>query len=106
MQKSGEFLSREFINGTNIGWTVFNTFWGQYNRLLVGDSNWIENLPDSVRADLANQVSYILRVSITLNSSPSITTHNHTITYSFIKVGSEKVIYSKSYPLILTFQLP
>jgi hypothetical protein len=99
-------LANEFFCGSDAGWKIFNTYWSQLNRLLIGDANWIQKLPNSIRSDLSNPTTYILRVSVVLDNNPSLTEYIHSIQYDFVEVGTEKVIFSRSYPLITNYQLP
>ncbi|MBU0754118.1 MAG: hypothetical protein KJ645_03195 [Planctomycetes bacterium] len=104
-EKSAAVLADEFRRGTPAGWTILHAFWAQYNRLLVGDSDWIQNLPESVRADLSHPLRYVVRVGVSLESSPDLATHIHRIHFALIEVGKEKAVFSGSYPLVLTFPL-
>lgn|GEM_PF-2036315 len=99
-------LARQFKNGTAAGWTALHAFWGQVNRLLIGDASWIQDLPDSIRADLSHPLTYVLRVSVWLDATPDAATAVHEITFDFVEVGKERTLFSKSYPLVLTFPLP
>ncbi len=99
-------LARQFKNGTRAGWTALHAFWGQANRLLIGDASWIQELPESFRADLSHPLTYVLRVSVWLDSAPDAATFVHEITFEFVEVGKERTVFSKSYPLVLTFPLP
>jgi len=99
-------LARQFKNGTRAGWTALHAFWAQVNRLLIGDASWIQELPESFRADLSHPLTYVLRVSVWLKSTPDAATHVHEITFEFVEVGKERTLFSKSYPLVLTFPLP
>ena len=103
--RSGEVLADEFRKGTPAGWTILHAFWGQYNRLIIGDDAWIQNLPESVRADLAHPLRYIVRVGVTLESSPNMATHVHRLQLALVEVGKEKVVFTGYYPLILSYPL-
>ena len=101
-----DVLAGEFYRGTREGWTAFHAYWDQFNRLLIGDTAWIQALPDSVRADLSHPVKYVLRVSLSLDESPNLTTFRHTIVYDLLEVGKERLVVQSSSPLILTYALP
>lgn len=101
-----EVLAREMRNGTTPGWTILHAFFGQYNRLLVGDDEWIQSLPESVRADLSHPLSYVLRVRARETSAPDPVTHVHAIAFELIAVGGEEVVLAKDYEVTLTFRLP
>ncbi|MHC4944489.1 MAG: hypothetical protein ACYTG7_15845 [Planctomycetota bacterium] len=103
--RSGEVLADEFRKGTHAGWTILHAFWGQYNRLIIGDDAWIQNLPESVRADLSHPLRYIVRVGVTLESSPNMATFVHRLQLSLVEVGKEKVVFTGYYPLVLSYPL-
>jgi hypothetical protein len=103
---SGDILSREFRNGTQAGWTILHAFWGQFNRLLIGDDSWIQNLPESVRADLSHPLGYVIRAGVSLDSSPNRITHVHSLHLDLVEVGSERTVFSGSYPVVLSYPLP
>lgn len=104
--QSEAILAREFRNGTRAGWTILHAFWSQYNRLLIGDDDWIQSLPDSVRADLSHPLRYVVRVGISLESNPNVTTFVHRITMALVEVGKERTLLSEHYPLVLSYSLP
>lgn len=101
-----DVLSKEFMSGTAAGWTVLNAFWSQFNRLLIGDDAWIQNLPDSVRADLSHPLTYVVRAGVTLETAPDVTTYVHRLTLDLVEVGKEQCVFSGSYPLVLSYYLP
>ncbi|MFH1999868.1 MAG: hypothetical protein ABIK28_09315 [Planctomycetota bacterium] len=103
--RSGELLATELRRGTAAGWTILHTFWGQFNRLLIGDDRWIQNLPESVRADLSHPLRYVVRISVALESSPNMTTYIHRIGFELVEVGKERTVFSNSYPLVLSYPL-
>jgi hypothetical protein len=103
--QAGEVLASEFLKGTRAGWTAIHAFWGQYNRLLIGDSAWIQNLPESVRADLSHPLAYLVRVEVDLESQPNMTTFVHRLHLSLVEVGKEKSRFSATFPLVLTHSL-
>jgi hypothetical protein len=103
--RSGEVLSDEFRKGTPAGWTILHAFWGQYNRLIIGDDAWIQNLPESIRADLSHPLRYVVKVGVTLESSPNMATHVHRLQLALVEVGKEKVVFTGYYPLVLSYPL-
>jgi hypothetical protein len=104
--RSGEVLSREWRNGTAAGWTALHAFWGQFNRLLIGDDAWIQGLPDSVRADLAHPLTYVIRIGVSMDASPDAATFVHTLSLELVEVGKERAVHAARYPLILSYALP
>ncbi|MEW6745723.1 MAG: hypothetical protein AB1486_23485 [Planctomycetota bacterium] len=101
-----EILARELHNGTPAGWTALHAYWAQVNRLLIGGDEWIQALPDSIRADLTHPLRYVLRVSAPLDSNPDVTTFVHGLTFELVEVGKERSVQASTYPLILTYPLP
>ncbi|MHC4469542.1 MAG: hypothetical protein ACYS99_01135 [Planctomycetota bacterium] len=102
----GEVLAREWTNGTKAGWTAFHAYWAQFNRLAIGDKTWIDGLPDSVRSDLSNPLTYVLVVNVHLDERRDATTYLHTLSLQLVEVGSERSLSSEDYPLELTYPLP
>jgi hypothetical protein len=102
---TGEVCAREFQQGTREGWTILHAFWSQYNRLLIGDDTWIQNLPESVRADLSQPLRYVVRVGVTMNSNPTLTLFIHQLTFELVEVGRERNMIAQTYPLVLSYSL-
>lgn len=98
-------LASEFRNGTSTGWTVFHAFWSQYHRLSIGNNAWVQNLPESVRADLSSPLKYVLRVSVFPEDNPNLTTYVHKVCFDLVEVGRERVIFSQDYPVTLEYSL-
>lgn len=102
---TGEICATEFRQGTREGWTILHAFWSQYNRLLIGDDTWIQNLPESVRADLSQPLKYVVRVSVSMNTNPTLTMYIHQLTLEIVEVGKERNVIAQTYPLVLTYSL-
>ena len=102
---AAETLARAFLLGTPEGWTAFHALWGQYNRLLIGDDAWIQNLPDSIRADLSHPLSYLVRAEVVLTDNPDAVTFRHDLILSIVEVGKERTRFTGRYPLTLTHAL-
>ena len=101
-----EALALACRNGTSLGWTSLHAFWGQYNRLLIGDNAWIQNLPESVRADLAHPLRYVVRATVRLTDNPDAVTYVHDLQLDLVEVGKERTIFSGNFPLTLSYPLP
>lgn len=105
-RESAALLASEFRRGTHEGWVAFHTFWKQFNRLAVGDRTWIDRLPDSIRADLAHKLEFILRVDVSLDENPSTTEYRHSLSLQFVEVGSERSLHAATYPITVTYSIP
>lgn len=101
----GADLAGEFQRGTRVGWTAIHTYWRQLNRLLVGDNDWIQSLPHSYRADLSVQLDYLVRVEVGPPMARDVATHEHSLVFSLVAVGSEDVLCVERSPLVLTYPL-
>ena len=102
-KRTGEVCASAFRQGTREGWTILHAFWSQYNRLLIGDDTWIQNLPESVRADLSQPLKYVVRVDVSMNSNPTLTMFIHQLTFELVEVGKERNVIAQTYPLVLTY---
>lgn len=102
----GAVLAREFRNGTELGWTALHAYWAQLNRLLIGDATWIQGLPESLRADLAHPLRYVVRVTAPLESNPAVTSYVHRLTMELVEVGKERSVCTDHFTLVLTHPLP
>lgn len=101
----GTVLANEFRRGTATGWTAMHTWWRQLNRLLVGDRDWIQGLPESIRADLSTPLDYLVRVGVGAPQVSDGSVHDHDVTFELVAVGSEETRASARCQIVLTYPL-
>ncbi|HNZ66891.1 MAG: hypothetical protein KBC30_07535 [Planctomycetes bacterium] len=105
VKQDSSLLSKEFNLGTKLGWTSLHAYWGQFQTLIYAKSDVIQNLPSSLRSDLANPLDYVLKVNVSYTKEHGLSSHEHRMNCSFFEIGSEKLLFSKDYVLNLTAKI-
>lgn len=97
-------LAQGFRNGAPTSWKLFHAVWEDLNRIAIGDKDWIDKLPTSIRSELSSSLEYVLRVD--LSATPiDRTSFRHDLTLQWLEVGSERSIYTKRSSFMLTYSL-
>ena len=103
---SGKVLTREFYNGSRLGWLGMNAYWKVWNNILQKNKiDAVASVPQDLQKDLSEPLLYIISIEVAYIREITETEHEHSIRFDFFHIENEEKIGSYEAPLFLLYRL-